>query len=160
PAFVPQQSFLGQARDEENAVLLDAGPAGSLGLVGRGAGSLPTASAILADVREIASGRAAAAPPLPAEPHELEDDPTPLRHYLRAPAGTGPTALRAQLLTAGVPLESVMFAPGDVLQLVTAPVPTSVVRGALARSDARRAVHVVVRDGAAPSVSPALTRSA
>ena len=41
PAFVPADSFLAQARDEENAVLLDGGPAGWLGLLGRGAGRRP-----------------------------------------------------------------------------------------------------------------------
>lgn len=39
PAFVPGTSLLAQAKDEENAIVLDGGPAGHLGLVGRGAGS-------------------------------------------------------------------------------------------------------------------------
>ncbi|MEX2175778.1 MAG: homoserine dehydrogenase [Pirellulaceae bacterium] len=38
PAFVAEDAFLAQARDEENAILLDGGPAGWVGLLGRGAG--------------------------------------------------------------------------------------------------------------------------
>ena len=61
PAFVPADSFLAQARDEENAVLLDGGPAGWLGLLGRGAGRAPSAAAVLSDVRETV--RASVTPP-------------------------------------------------------------------------------------------------
>ncbi len=52
PAFVAEDAFLAQARDEENAILLDGGPAGWVGLLGRGAGRAPSAAAVLSDVRE------------------------------------------------------------------------------------------------------------
>jgi homoserine dehydrogenase len=41
-------------RDENNAVIVRARAAGELTFVGKGAGSLPTASAVLSDVIEIA----------------------------------------------------------------------------------------------------------
>jgi homoserine dehydrogenase len=65
PTFVPEGSILAQARDEENVVVLDGGPAGKVSLVGRGAGSLPTAAAVLSDVRQALAGvapRGAASP--------------------------------------------------------------------------------------------------
>src|SRR6185503_4819648 len=49
-------SALAAARDEENVVLLDLGPAGSLALQGKGAGSLPSAAAVLSDVRAAVQG--------------------------------------------------------------------------------------------------------
>jgi homoserine dehydrogenase len=62
PTFVPEGSLLAHARDEENVIVFDAGAAGSVTLVGRGAGSLPTAAAILSDVREALSGAAPGRP--------------------------------------------------------------------------------------------------
>ena len=145
PAFVAQHSFLGQARDEENAVLLDAGPAGTLGLVGRGAGSLPTASAILADVREIASGRAASPPPPPPAARNVEDDPTPAQHYLRVDTEDGFAALRSSLLGAGIALDTVVRAPGGHVQLLTTSVSGAQLREALAGQAERGVVQVAVR---------------
>ena len=51
---LPEFHPLASVRDENNAVLLRARAAGEMFLAGRGAGGLPTASAVLADVIEIA----------------------------------------------------------------------------------------------------------
>jgi homoserine dehydrogenase len=56
PAFVPEDSPLAAARDEDNVVVLDLGAAGPLAVSARGAGSLPSASAVLADVRAVVAG--------------------------------------------------------------------------------------------------------
>jgi len=52
---LPEFHPLAAVRDENNAVMLRARAAGDMLFVGKGAGSLPTASAVLSDVVEIAS---------------------------------------------------------------------------------------------------------
>src|SRR6185295_12247188 len=51
---LPEFHPLAAVRDENNAVMLRARAAGDLLFVGKGAGSLPTAAAVLSDVIEIA----------------------------------------------------------------------------------------------------------
>jgi homoserine dehydrogenase len=51
---LPETHPLASVRDENNAVIVRARAAGELTFVGKGAGSLPTASAVLSDVIEIA----------------------------------------------------------------------------------------------------------
>jgi len=53
---LPEFHPLAAVRDENNAVMLRARAAGDMLFVGKGAGSLPTASAVLSDVIEIAIG--------------------------------------------------------------------------------------------------------
>ncbi|MEK6372323.1 MAG: homoserine dehydrogenase [Acidobacteriota bacterium] len=53
---LPEFHPLAAVRDENNAVMLRARAAGDMLFVGKGAGSLPTASAVLSDVIEIALG--------------------------------------------------------------------------------------------------------
>lgn len=57
PTLVPRESPLASVNANYNAVLIDASHAGPTLLVGQGAGAHPTASAILADVVDIATGR-------------------------------------------------------------------------------------------------------
>ena len=59
PAFVPQTHQLAAVRDENNAVLVKADAAGDMFFYGKGAGSLPSASAVLSDIVEIATQRKA-----------------------------------------------------------------------------------------------------
>ncbi|MBN1516724.1 homoserine dehydrogenase [Candidatus Sumerlaeota bacterium] len=54
PAFVPVNSMLASVRSSFNAALIDSDLAGSTMLYGRGAGPLPTASAILGDIIAVA----------------------------------------------------------------------------------------------------------
>jgi homoserine dehydrogenase len=56
PALVPHTHPLASVRDSFNAVFVDAEAAGDLMFYGRGAGSLPTASAVVGDVVEVARG--------------------------------------------------------------------------------------------------------
>ena len=55
---LPEFHPLAAVRDENNAVLLRARAAGEMFFVGRGAGAMPTAAAVLSDVIEIAAARA------------------------------------------------------------------------------------------------------
>ena len=71
PAMVRARSPLANVDGAANGVLVDAGEAGSFFFSGRGAGEAPTASAVVADMVEIARGassrRSSAGPP-PAWP--------------------------------------------------------------------------------------------
>lgn len=77
PALVPADHPLANVRDAFNAVLVHGEAAGSLMFYGRGAGSLPTASAVVGDVvtvaRALLSGERPPAAPVPA--------PTALRPF-------------------------------------------------------------------------------
>ena len=52
---LPESHPLASVRDENNAVIIRAKAVGEMMFVGKGAGSLPTAAAVLSDVIEIAS---------------------------------------------------------------------------------------------------------
>jgi len=56
PAMVEKTSMLGTVRGVYNAVLAEASSAGNIFLEGRGAGAQPTASAVVADIMDIARG--------------------------------------------------------------------------------------------------------
>lgn len=58
PAMVPVRSALANVSGPANGVMVDAGDAGSFFFSGRGAGEAPTASAVIADIVEAASGAA------------------------------------------------------------------------------------------------------
>lgn len=57
PCLIPSNYQLANVNDVFNAVEIDADPVGRVALTGRGAGAGPTASAVLADVIDIANGR-------------------------------------------------------------------------------------------------------
>ena len=52
---LPESHPLASVRDENNAVIVRAKAAGEMHFVGKGAGSLPTAAAVLSDVIELSS---------------------------------------------------------------------------------------------------------
>jgi homoserine dehydrogenase len=66
PTLVPLTHPLAQVNDSFNAVVFEAEPVGRVVLEGRGAGEGPTASAVVADVVDIARGRANTAFGMPA----------------------------------------------------------------------------------------------
>ena len=83
PCFLPSSHPLSSVRDEDNAVLLEAEPFGSLVLQGKGAGGMPTAGSVVADILRAARGDAIVYPVF--GPVEKITDPgeIPARHYLR-----------------------------------------------------------------------------
>lgn len=58
PVLLRHQTLLAQVRGPYNAIRIQGDAAGELALYGRGAGSLPTASAVVADIIDLAVGRA------------------------------------------------------------------------------------------------------
>ena len=83
PAFVPASSPLYGVRDVFNAVLVHGDFVDDVMLYGRGAGSLPTASAVVSDMTEILSGRAR--PSVPSCGPAFRDRPDqPMRALLLA----------------------------------------------------------------------------
>jgi homoserine dehydrogenase len=99
PTLVPAESALGQLEGATNMVVIEGDAAGQIMLRGAGAGAGPTASAVLADIIDIA--RAGPGAPLPpfgqpagtlrhAPPAEAE---TPCAHYLRTALRDRPGAL-------------------------------------------------------------------
>ncbi len=57
PAMVPQSHPLASVRDAANAILVEGHAVGELVFIGPGAGGLPTAAAVLADILEAAQNR-------------------------------------------------------------------------------------------------------
>ena len=53
PVFLSRNSVLASARNEYNALCLDCENIGKQILIGKGAGEMPTASALLSDLRKI-----------------------------------------------------------------------------------------------------------
>ncbi len=97
PALIPEHYLLADVKGSYNAVRL-VGNAGPVMLYGRGAGDLPTASAVLADVIMVASGRApnntgfADGPCPAADIMDLDETVSP--HYLRFMVPDRPGVLR------------------------------------------------------------------
>jgi homoserine dehydrogenase len=135
PALVADHSPLAAARDEDNAVVLDLGPAGPLALRARGAGGLPSASAVLRDVRAVVEGGTGESQRRvpPRRVARLTASP-PAPHYVRLDAPGRAAAARRRLAKAladaGIGASAVA---GDGLaQAVTSPAPADGVRRALA----------------------------
>lgn len=105
PALVPKAHPLAAVRDEFNAVQVSAEASGDLLFAGRGAGSLPTASAVLSDILDLAGGGGVRIPPAGS----VSQEDFLSSYYLRVPCVDAPgvvglvvTALENQ----GVPVRS------------------------------------------------------
>ena len=162
PAFVAEDAFLAQARDEENAILLDGGPAGWIGLLGRGAGRAPSAAAVLSDVRETVRAAVSACRPRAAETPVVPDAAL-VPHYVRVsrPLGSASPqrALHDAFAAEGVGVEFVSAGRLGWVQAITSRVPRERVRRALARLPAGDIAHVAFHEsarGAASLDQPAL----
>jgi homoserine dehydrogenase len=145
PVLVPAASPLAGARDEENVVLLDLGGAGPLALQARGAGSLPTASAVLSDVRAALAGEATR--PVGARSAVQAAAAPPAPHYVRLDV-PAPTALERRRLAKALSAAGVGVTPcaeGAGVQAITSAAPGAVVRRALAALPFS-AVAVAIRD--------------
>jgi homoserine dehydrogenase len=78
PAMVPQHSAIAEVSGVTNCVAIDGDSVGNLLLVGPGAGAAPTASAIMADILDIARG---------AKPYPFRVPAARLKPYTRATLG-------------------------------------------------------------------------
>ncbi len=87
PMLLPSWHLLASVEEEYNAVYLKCASAGDLSLFGKGAGALPTATAILGDLIDLAQDNSVRWPvPLPMPVARIGEAvaPVPRRHYLRA----------------------------------------------------------------------------
>lgn len=86
PLLLPAWHLLASVEEEYNAVYLRCAASGDLSLFGKGAGSLPTATAVLGDLIDLAQGNSARWPvpqSLPVARSGGAVEPPPRRHYLR-----------------------------------------------------------------------------
>jgi homoserine dehydrogenase len=83
PVLLPDWHLLASVEEEYNAVYLKCASSGDLSLFGKGAGALPTATAILGDLIDLAQGNSVQWP----APQQIVPTPSsPRRHYLRVTA--------------------------------------------------------------------------
>ncbi len=85
PALVPFEHPLGAVSDEFNAVLVKGDAIGEMIFLGKGAGSLPTASAVLSDIVEIARNSGNGVMWNPLASRRLAHVEATSRYYLRLP---------------------------------------------------------------------------
>jgi len=84
PVLLPKDHQLASVRDENNAVLVKGDAVGEMLFHGKGAGSLPSASAVLSDIVEIATRRRAF-PRISGRTLQISNRNAECRHYLRFP---------------------------------------------------------------------------
>jgi len=128
PAMVRVRSALANVSGAANGVMVDAGEAGSFFFAGRGAGEAPTASAVIADIVEAASGTpspvfgrpAASLARLDAADGKQAVSPWYLRFEVLDVPGVL-AAIAGNLAEAGVSIESMIQrgrAPGEPVAIV------------------------------------------
>jgi homoserine dehydrogenase len=86
PLLVPAWHLLASVEEEYNAVYLRCASSGDLSLFGKGAGALPTATAVLGDLIDLAQDNSVRWPvpqPIPIAGSEDAPPPAPRRHYIR-----------------------------------------------------------------------------
>ncbi len=157
PTMVPKSSAIARVMGVTNAVAIDADAVKELTLVGPGAGGEATASAVVADIADIARGVRSApfglpvasldqSPRLPMQRHEGG-------YFIRLSVQDRPGAFAAiaqRMAERNISLESIMqrhaprpagaAAPG-------APVPVMLITYATTETTIREALEAVVRDG-------------
>jgi homoserine dehydrogenase len=159
PVLVRQASPLASVRGPANGVMVDAGEAGHFFFSGRGAGEAPTASAVIADIVEVASGYVGPTFGRPAanltelKPADGAAQASPW--YLRFEVLDVPGVLAViamELARAGVSIESMIQrgrAPGEpvAIVMITHDAPQAAVYAALkaiAASDKVRAAPCMI----------------
>ncbi|HUJ58277.1 MAG TPA: homoserine dehydrogenase [Kofleriaceae bacterium] len=105
PVLLPDWHLLASVEEEYNAVYMKTAASGDLSLFGKGAGALPTASAVLGDLIDLAQDNSVQWP----APRRLAlAAPPPRRHYVRvsAEAHPGPETEAPLRRTAGPEMEA------------------------------------------------------
>jgi homoserine dehydrogenase len=93
PLLLPSWHLLASVEEEYNAVYMKCAAAGDLSLFGKGAGALPTATAVLGDLIDLAQDNSVRWPvpqPLPVAAAGTAVRPAARRHYLRVTADAHP----------------------------------------------------------------------
>ena len=159
PTMVPKESAIAQVMGVTNAVTIDAEGLAPITLVGPGAGGMATASAVVADLADIARGVCSAPFGRPAA-RMVATRKAPMQHheggyYIRLLArdrpGTAATIAR-RLAQQGISLESIVQRHGAAGEKRPAsgrsgePVPVIMITYATSEDAVRRALSAVRRD--------------
>ncbi len=160
PTMVPKSSALAQVMGVTNAVTIDADAVRQLTLVGPGAGGGPTASAVVADIADVARGRFGAPFGLPVSRLEKLPRAPMQRHeggyYVRLSALDRPGAaagIATRMAEADISLESIVqkrsesAAQSDPKGRSGQPVPVVLITYATTEAAIRSAVERIMADG-------------
>jgi homoserine dehydrogenase len=152
PCLVPEDRPIAAVNDVTNAIVVETDEAGRIVLEGPGAGQLPTASAVMADLVDLARGHVQLAFTVPAESLK-RISPSPVDHrvgayYLHLTALDKPgvmAVIAEDLAEEGVSLESIIQRGAEHREtvpiiLVTHECRESVMKRALARIDAHDSI--------------------
>ena len=93
PLLIPSWHLLASVEEEYNAVYLRCVSSGDISLFGKGAGALPTATAVLGDLIDLAQDNSVRWPvpqPMPLARPGATVEPMPRRHYIRITAEPHP----------------------------------------------------------------------
>jgi len=158
PTMVPRTSSIAQVMDVTNAVTIDGEGIPPITLVGPGAGGAATASAVLADIADVARGIRAAPFGRPVEKLKTTTKAPMKRHeggyYIRLMArdlaGTAAT-IATRLAEQKISIESIVQRhPDGVVDLgkrgKPSPVPVILITYATTEDAVRRALHAVQQD--------------
>lgn len=159
PTMVPKSSSIAQVMDVTNAVTIDGEGIPPITLVGPGAGGAATASAVLADIADVARGIRAAPFGRPIAKLKTTDKAPMRRHeggyYIRLMArdlaGTA-AAIATRLAQQKISIESIVQRhPDGTMDVLNrrgkpAPVPVILITYATTEDAVRRALHAVQQD--------------
>ncbi len=159
PTMVPRSSSIAQVMDVTNAVTIDGEGIPPITLVGPGAGGAATASAVLADIADVARGIRAAPFGRPVAKLKTTTKAPMKRHeggyYIRLMArdlaGTAAT-IATRLAEQKISIESIVQRhPDGAVELVKgrgkpSPVPVILITYATTEDAVRRALHAVQQD--------------
>lgn len=159
PTMVPRSSSIAQVMDVTNAVTIDGDGIPPITLVGPGAGGTATASAVLADIADVARGIRAAPFGRPVEKLKTTTKAPMKRHeggyYIRLMArdlaGTAAT-IATRLAEQKISIESIVQRhPDGAVELEKrrgkpSPVPVILITYATTEDAVRRALHAVQQD--------------
>jgi homoserine dehydrogenase len=151
PTMVPLSSSIAQVMGVTNAVTVDADAVNELTLVGPGAGGMATASAVVADIADIARGIRSAPFGLPVDHLALAQKSPMQRHeggyYIRLAARNhigAAAAIAQRMADRGISLESIVQRrPGEDDSVV----PVVLVTYATTETSVREALAAIVADG-------------
>jgi homoserine dehydrogenase len=151
PTMVPLASAVAQVMGVTNAVTVDADAVNELTLVGPGAGGMATASAVVADIADIARGIRSAPFGLPVDHLGLAQKSPMQRHeggyYIRLAARNhigAAAAIAARMAERGISLESIVQRRAGENESV---VPVVLVTYATTETSVREALADIVADG-------------
>ena len=155
PTMAPRSSAIAQVMGVTNAVTIDADAVHELTLIGPGAGGNATASAVVADIADIARG--VRSPPFGSPTAVLEDKPRPpmQRHeggyYIRLSVFDRPGAFAAiagRMAERQISLESIVQrSQGADRAIAGSAVPVVLITHATTETSVREALVKIVADG-------------